>query len=89
MLKSCMLTIKRQTRIVIHAKHAINSQFGRVVVKCKDTDVLLLLVYHVGSLDVETWMESGTSKAKKCFPVHDIAMKLGADVIHNLLGFHS
>ena len=78
-----------EARMVIHAKHAINSQFDRFIVKCRDTDVLLLLIYHVGSLNVETWMESGTSKAKKCFPVHEIAMKLGAGVIHNLLGFHS
>lgn len=85
----CVDHEEADTRIVIHAKHVINSQFGRIVVECRNTDVLLLLVYHVGSLDIETWMESGTSKAKKCFPVHDIARKLGADVIHNLLGFHS
>ena len=68
---------------MLHAKHAINLQFGWVVLKCRDTDVLLILLYHEGSVDVETWMKSGTAKAKKCFPV------LGADAIYNLLGFHS
>ena len=77
------------TQIVIHAKHSINLQFGWVVVKSWDTDVLLCLMYHVGLLDVETWMESGTSKAKKCFPVHAIAIKLTVDVIHNLFRFPS
>ena len=28
-------------------------------------------------------------ESKEMLPVHDIAMKLRADVIHNLLGFHS
>ena len=56
----CVDHEEADTRIMIHAKHTVNSQFGRVVVKCRDTDVLLLLVYHVGSLDVETWMESAT-----------------------------
>ena len=42
----CVDHEEADTRIVIHAKHAINLQFGRVAVKCRDTDVLLLLIYH-------------------------------------------
>ena len=85
----CVDHEEADTRIIIHARHAINSHFGRIIVKCRDTDVLLLLIHHVGSMDVETWMTSGTSKAMKCYPVHEIARKVGAEIIQNLLGFHS
>ena len=54
---------------------------------CRDQYVLPLLVFLVGSSNVETWTESGT--AKKCYPVQEIASKLGTKVIHNILGFHS
>ena len=34
------------TRIVIHTKDAITRGYERGVVKCRDTDILLLLIYH-------------------------------------------
>ena len=90
MLKDlCVDDEEADTLIIIHAKHAINTHFGRIIMKCRDTDVLLLLIQHVGSMYVETWMTSGTSKAMKCYPVHEIARKLGVEIIQNLLGFHS
>ena len=42
---------------------------------CRDSDVLLLLC-HLGHTEAEVWMVSGTSKQKKCYPVHTIASKL-------------
>ena len=56
---------------------------------CKDTDVLLLLLYHLGRIDVEVWMVSGTAKQRKCDPVHVIASKLDDDVLNNIFGFHA
>ena len=50
------------TRLILHAKDAIECNFKRIVVMCKDTDVLLLLLYHLGRIDVEVWMVSGSSK---------------------------
>lgn len=77
------------TRMIIHAKDAIDRGYKRIVVNCRDTDVLLLLIYHLGELAVETWMVSGTSKQRRCFPVHQISLTLGGNIRQNILGFHA
>ena len=77
------------SRLIVHAKNAIACNFKRIVVMCRDTDVLLLLLYHIGRTDVEVWTVSGTAKQKKCYPVHAIASKLDDDVLNNILGFHA
>lgn len=51
------------TRMIVHAKDASARGYERLIVNCRDTDVLLLLIYHMGSA-VETWMVSGTSKQR-------------------------
>ncbi len=77
------------TRMIVHAMDAVKLGYKRLLVMCRDTDVLLLLLYHLGALSVETWMISGTAKQRKCFPVHEIASHLDPAVIHNILGFHA
>jgi hypothetical protein len=71
------------TRIILHTQHAKEFGFNRFIVICKDTDVLLLLLFHFR--DVEIWMLAG----KKAYPVHSIASKLQANVLDSLLGFHA
>ena len=51
--------------------------------------MLLLLLYHLGHTEAEVWMVSGTSKQKKCYPVHTIASKLDDNLLANILGFHA
>ena len=40
------------TRIILHACHAISSGYKRVVVKGRDTDVILMMIYHLRYLAV-------------------------------------
>ena len=77
------------TRLILHGKDGIQNGYKRVIVICRDTDVLLLLLYHLGRTGAEIWMVSGTSKQKKCYPVHIIASKLNDDTLENILGFHA
>ena len=44
------------TRLILHAKDAIQSNYKRLIVICRDTDVLLLLLYHLGRTKTEVWM---------------------------------
>ena len=60
-----------------------------MVVVCRDTDVLLLLLYHLGEMDIEVWMSSGTARQRKNYPIHLIAKKLSPLVKANILGFHA
>ena len=77
------------TPLILHANDAIQNNYKRVIVICRDTDVLLLLLYHLGRTETEVWMVSGTSKQPKCYPVHIIASKLDNDILENMLGFHA
>ena len=78
------------TRLILHACDAVDKQFSRILVVCRDTDVLLLLLHFFGSKqDIEVWMESGTARQKKYYPVHEIAEKLPQEIVDNILGFHA
>ena len=79
------------TRLILHASHAVkNQKFLRVLVVCKDTDVLLLLLHFFGKQQgLEVWMMGGTKKKGKCYPVHHIAQQLPDAILDNILGFHS
>ena len=61
------------TRLILHGKDACEANFKRMVVVCRDTDVLLLLLYHLGEMDIEVWMSSGTARQRKNYPIHLIA----------------
>ena len=77
------------TRLILHAKDAVQNNYKRLIVICRDTDVLLLLLYHLGRTKTEVWMVSGTSKQQNCYPVQTVASKLDNDVLENILGFHA
>ena len=56
----------------MHACDAVSMGFNRVLGRCRDTDVLLPLVYFLGTIkDIETWMIVGTAHtgACKCYKI--------------------
>ena len=61
-------------RILLHAKDALMHGFERVtvVVVCKDTDVLVLLLHFKHQLSREIWFMSGTKKDPKHVPIHEM-----------------
>ena len=77
-------------RIIFPACDAVKNVHNKILVHCRDTDVLLLFVHFLGTIkDVETWMIAGTAKQRKCYPVHTISECLPAPIIENILGFHA
>ena len=67
--------MEAETRILLHSKDAQPLHgFVRVVVLCKDTDVLVLLVYFKHHLPRELLFMSGTKKDPKYVPVHEIKL---------------
>ncbi len=72
------------TKIVLHAADANAQNFHRVVVCARDTDILLLLLYHDTAQEV--WMSSGTAKAKQFIPREYCAFKLRARSCHQYSG---
>ena len=78
------------TRILLHAKDATNNGYSRIVVQCKDTDVLVMLVNMFQEIHAdEVWMSKGTSSQKIFVPVHTIFSGIPTDVRESIIGFHS
>jgi len=78
------------TRMILHACH-LSQQHGRLIVRCDDTDVLVLLVhYHSGGhLSDEVYMYAGHSGKERYIPVHCIAKELGPLVCGSLPAAHA
>ena len=74
------------TRIILHALDATREGYDIIVVKCQDTDVLVLMIYHLGHLNIEVWMMSWASKKTKLYPVHLIHQTMHQDVRMNIWG---
>ena len=67
------------TRIILHAKEASDTGYERLVICCKDTDVLVLLIYFANELCQEIWMQTGNIKSPKFNKMHQI-------YIQNIMG---
>ena len=61
------------TRFILHALDACQQGYERLIIYCRDTDVLVLLIYFINTLCKEEWMSSGTAKTPTFISVHDIA----------------
>ena len=73
------------TRILLHAKDALDQGFQRIIMEYKDTDVMVIavgLLASVGEPDKEIWMKTGTFQKRKFVPIHEI--QLQPDVKKNI-----
>ena len=72
---------------MLHAKDALQQSFDRIVIGCRDTDVLVLLVHYKHQLPREIWLKSETARDPKYVPVHEI--KLDVAMRSTLPAFHA
>ncbi len=76
------------TRILLHAVDATTKGYERLIIQCRDTDVLLLLLLVFAHLlSPEIWMKAGTAKKPRYIKVHDI--KMSNEILNGLLAFHA
>ena len=68
-------------RLILHSCESVNEGHKRVLVICRDTDVLLLLVPFMSTKAAEVWMISGTPKKRKCYPIHGVSERLARPVV--------
>jgi hypothetical protein len=79
----CSTQEEADTRLVLHAI-ALSRDHQRIIIRCDDTDVLVLLLYYssMGSLANEVYMHAGHSgkfvTKERFIPVHQISTKLGS-----------
>jgi len=62
------------TRILLHVADAANQGITRVLVRSRDTDVLVLCVANLGNIPglEELWVSTGTSSYQKYLAVHEL-----------------
>jgi len=77
------------TRLILHSCEAVNQGYKRVLVICRDTDVMLLLVHFIPAQTAEVWMISGRAKKRKCYPIHALSKRFAKPLRDNLLCFHA
>ena len=78
------------TRMLLHAKHAVVQGHQVICLKTVDTDVVVLAVsMHSKIGSEELWIDFGTGKDRRFIPAHEIANNLGKEKSFGLLMFHS
>ena len=75
------------TKMLLHARHACEEGYERIIIESRDTDVLILSMYHRPMLSEEVWVSSGLSGNPKFVPIHSIVMD--EPIRRNLLGMHA
>ena len=76
--------------MILHACSLANDA-DRIIIRCDDTDVLVLLVYYFsrGQLNEHVYMYAGHSGKERYIPVHIIADQLGPTVCQCLPAAHA
>ncbi|ROL03949.1 UDP-N-acetylglucosamine/UDP-glucose/GDP-mannose transporter [Anabarilius grahami] len=73
--------------ILLHAVDARTKGYERLIIQCRDTGVLLLLLVFAHLLSPEIRMKAGTAKKPLYIKVHDI--KMSNEILDGLLAFHA
>ena len=80
-------------RLVLHALHAAQDGFKRIVILSQDTDVLILCLHNWISLTSygleELWVTAGLGDTLRYIPVHTLAIQLGATLCQVLPAVHT
>ena len=69
-------------RIILHGLEATKRSYDHIMVFCRDTDVLLLLLHFFGGTDHNVWIIGGTARERRCYRVHTIYKNLPQDVAY-------
>ena len=77
------------TRMFLHAKHAIGAGADSILIHSPDTDVVVLAVYFQSQMGVPLWVKTGTRKKPRFFDTRAIATVIGVDICTALPGMHA
>lgn len=77
------------TRFILHGIDCKQSGFERLIVNCRDTDVLLLILHFYEQLPSVVWIKSGTNKKPKFIDLKNIQENMTNDKRKSLLAYHS
>lgn len=81
------------TRIFVHARHALMEGNQTLMIKANDTDIIVIAIYILPSLQElglqKLWIAFGQGTHLKWIPIHDIISTLGPEKTSGILFFHA
>ena len=79
------------TRLILHAQDGVErSQYKRLIFICRDTNVLLLLMFNFGKQDLEVWwLVEQTRKWNVTLYIPWSTQNLPEELLLNIIGFHA
>ena len=77
------------TRILLHVAHCAKQGYKRISIRTVDTDIVVLAVGHIQSLNIdELWVHFGVKNHCRYIPAHAIANEL-KEKAKALMMFHA
>ena len=78
------------SRLILHAVHALQNGMENIIIKATDTDVVVLAVYTSSKYrNMKLWVEFGLGQNKRFINVRGIADSLGSAKCSGLLFMHA
>ena len=82
-LRGCISSLRSSQeeadcRLLLHVLHSFKEGYDRIVVRARDTDVLVILLQHLKRFpaDAQLWLQYGTSKSPCYIPIQRIPIHL-------------
>jgi len=73
------------TWLLLHVLSGSSCGYKKISIVTVDTDVVVISLYHFFSMDLEElWIEFGTGRNKRYFPIHQLANSLSEEVCRAL-----
>ena len=78
------------TRLLLHASNCALHDHNKVLIKTVDTDVVIIALSQFSYLNIEElWIELGSGKDMKWYPIHEIASVVGQDICSGVLFWYA
>ena len=90
LLSSHHVTMRRQTRMLIHAADASKAGYKNIIIRTVDTDVVIISIAMTQNLHInELWIAFGTGSNLRYLAAHEIASRVGPQKATSLPVFHA
>ena len=81
------------TRIFLHAQHAVKQGHKSLMIDANDTDILIIATSVVPSLMQlgleKMWVTSGKGEKTRWIPIHEVVSAIGPDKTRSILFSHA
>ena len=78
------------TRLLLHARHACDELYDKVIIRSPDTDVAIIALSLMSKLPpVKLYFLTGTKDKQRMIDLHAVSSALGSPMCESLIGLHT